>query len=204
MLNQLKYIDVIVPLSVNGIYQYSVDIDQNIKVGQRVIVQFGIKKQYTALVVSISNKKNNDFKIKKIISVLDNQPIVNQKQIKFWKWMSKYYMANIGDVLNTALPNSLKLASESRIILNNSYTIKLNDKEQEIVEVLKDKTSISLKQLKDILFFKNYFSVVNGLIKKDVIRVYEFLKNKYSEKLISKVEINEISKNLFSSLKGKQ
>ena len=204
MLNQLKYIDVIVPLSVNGIYQYSVDIDQNIKVGQRVIVQFGIKKQYTALVVSISNKKNNDFKIKKIISVLDNEPIVNQKQIKFWKWMSKYYMANIGDVLNTALPNSLKLASESRIILNNSYAIKLNDKEQEMVEFLKDKTSISLNQLKDTLSFKNYFSVVNGLIKKDVIRVYEFLKNKYSEKLISKVEINEISKNLFSSLKGKQ
>ena len=204
MLNQLKYIDVIVPLSVNGIYQYSVDIDQNIKVGQRVIVQFGIKKQYTALVVSISNKKNNDFKIKKIISVLDNEPIVNQKQIKFWKWMSKYYMANIGDVLNTALPNSLKLASESRIILNNSFTIKLDDKEQEIVEVLKDKTSISIKQLKDVLSFKNYFSVVNGLIKKDVIRVYEFLKNKYSEKLISKVEINEISKRLFSSLKGKQ
>ena len=129
MLNQLKYIDVIVPLSVNGIYQYSVDIDQNIKVGQRVIVQFGIKKQYTALVVSISNKKNNDFKIKKIISVLDNEPIVNQKQIKFWKWMSKYYMANIGDVLNTALPNSLKLASESRIILNNSYHHRVSVKE---------------------------------------------------------------------------
>ena len=67
MQNQLMYIDVIVPLSLNGIYQYSFDINQNIKVGQRVIVQFGIKKQYTAIVVSISKQKNNDFKIKKII-----------------------------------------------------------------------------------------------------------------------------------------
>ena len=204
MQNQHTYIDVIVPLSLNGIYQYSVDINQNIKVGQRVIVQFGIKKQYTAIVVSISKQKNNDFKIKKIISVLDNDPIVGPKQIKFWKWMSKYYMANIGDVLSAALPNSLKLASESRIILNDSHKIKLNDKENEIVKFLKDKTSVSINQFKGNVSYENYFSVINNLIKKDVVQVYEFLKNKYSEKLISKVKINQISESVISSLKGKQ
>ena len=67
MQNQLMYIDVIVPLSLNGIYQYSVDINQKINVGQRVIVQFGIKKQYTAIVVSISKQKNNDVFEKKFL-----------------------------------------------------------------------------------------------------------------------------------------
>ena len=113
MPNTYEYIDVIVPLSVNGIYQYSIEKCEEIKVGQRVIVQFGIKKLYAAIVIKVTDKKNDEFKIKNIISVLDKEPILSTKQIKFWIWLSEYYMANIGDVMNAALPNSLKLASET-------------------------------------------------------------------------------------------
>ena len=56
MHNKLKYIDVIVPLSVEGVFQYSVNTDLIIHVGQRVIVQFGARKLYTAIVVNIRDK----------------------------------------------------------------------------------------------------------------------------------------------------
>ena len=72
------------------------------------------------------------------------------------------------------------------------------------VKFLKDKTSVSINQFKGNVSYENYFSVINNLIKKDVVQVYEFLKNKYSEKLISKVKINQISESVISSLKGKQ
>ena len=118
MLKQLKYIDVIVPLSVEGTFQYSVDKDVIVLVGQRVIVQFGSKKLYTAIVANISSKKNNNYRIKNIQSLIDELPIVNQFQIDLWKWISKYYMCYLGEVMNTALPSSLKLASESKLMVN--------------------------------------------------------------------------------------
>ena len=122
MSNKLEYVDVIVPLSVNDTYQYAIEKSKKIQVGQRVVVQFGIKKQYTAIVVNVTNQKNKEFKIKNVISVLDKEPIINDKQIKFWKWISNYYIANIVDVMNAALPNSLKIASETKLSINNSFS----------------------------------------------------------------------------------
>ena len=83
MSNKLEYVDVIVILSVNDTYQYAIEKSKKIQVGQRVVVQFGIKKQYTAIVVNVTNQKNKEFKIKNVISVLDKEPIITDKQIKF-------------------------------------------------------------------------------------------------------------------------
>ena len=204
MSNKLEYVDVIVPLSVNDTYQYAIEKSKKIQVGQRVVVQFGIKKQYTAIVVNVTNQKNKKFKIKNVISVLDKEPIITDKQIKFWKWISNYYIANIGDVMNAALPNSLKIASETKLSINNSFSSKLNDREEEIFNLISKKPNISIKQLKDNLTFKNYFSLLNQMISKEIIDVYEYIGNKYSEKLISKVILNKVDDNLLSSLTEKQ
>ena len=204
MSNKLEYVDVIVPLSVNDTYQYAIEKSKKIQVGQRVVVQFGIKKQYTAIVVNVTNQKNKEFKIKNVISVLDKEPIITDKQIEFWKWISNYYLANIGDVMNAALPNSLKIASETKLSINNSYSSKLNDREEEIFNLIYNKPNISIKQLKDNLTFKNYFSLLNQMISKEIIDVYEYIGNKYSEKLISKVILNKVDDNLLSSLTEKQ
>ena len=204
MSNKLEYVDVIVPLSVNDTYQYAIEKSKKIQVGQRVVVQFGIKKQYTAIVVNVTNQKNKKFKIKNVISVLDKEPIITDKQIEFWKWISDYYLANIGDVMNAALPNSLKIASETKLSINNSYSSKLNDREEEIFNLISKKPNISIKQLKDNLTFKNYFSLLNQMISKEIINIHEYIGNKYSEKLISKVILNNVDNNLISSLTEKQ
>ena len=110
MLKELKYLDVVVPLSVKGVFQYSVQKNADIVVGQRVIVQFGLKKLYTAIVVNVSDKKIQDFKIKEIQSIVDEQPIISQLGVDLWKWISDYYMCTLGEVMNTALPASLKIS----------------------------------------------------------------------------------------------
>ena len=150
MSQTLEYIDVIVPLSVDGIYQYAIEKSEGIQIGQRVIVQFGIKKLYTAVVVNITNEKSEGFKIKKVVSVLDKESILETRHIKFWMWLSKYYLANIGDVMSAALPNSLKLASETRLKINDFISIKLDAQEQEVINAINQKPNISIKQLKEI------------------------------------------------------
>ena len=202
MSHSLEYIDVIVPLSVDGIYQYAIEKSEGIQIGQRVIVQFGIKKLYTAVVVNITNEKSEGFKIKKVVSVLDKESVLETRHIKFWMWLSKYYIANIGDVMSAALPNSLKLASETRLKINDFISTKLDDQEQEVINAINQKPNISIKQLKEILSFPNYFSIINKLIDKEIISVHEFINKKYSEKLISQVILNKIDGKL--SLTSKQ
>ena len=202
MSHSFEYIDVIVPLSVDGIYQYAIEKSESIQIGQRVIVQFGIKKLYTAVVVNITNEKSEGFKIKKVVSVLDKESILETRHIKFWMWLSKYYIANIGDVMSAALPNSLKLASETRLKINDFISSKLDDQEQEVINAINLKPNISIKQLKEILSFPNYFSIINKLIDKEIISVHEFINKKYSEKLISQVILNKIDGKL--SLTSKQ
>ena len=98
MLDAPKYIDVILPLPVKGVFTYST-LDHDILLGQRVIVQFGVRKLYSGLVKGIHIKKPDNYDPKPIIAVLDEKPIVNKKQLRFWDWIADYYMCNLGYVL---------------------------------------------------------------------------------------------------------
>ena len=192
MLKQLKYVDVILPLSVEGTFQYSVEDNIDIIVGQRVIVQFGSRKLYTAIVIKISNKKNNRYKIKEIQSIINEPPIVNQFQINLWLWISKYYMCCIGEVMNTALPSSLKLASESKLMLspelNNNFS-SFSEDISSVLNLISKSRLLSIHDLNKQLENKLSFSIINSLIKENVLIVHEHLNDKYKSRLIAKVSL---------------
>ncbi len=194
MLKELKYLDVVVPLSVKGVFQYSIQKNVDIVVGQRVIVQFGLKKLYTAIVVNISDKKNQDFKIKEIQSIVDEQPIISQLGVDLWKWISDYYMCTLGEVMNTALPTSLKLASESKLIINNNFDKNistLNDQEEEVIQAIQGLNVITIRDLNRRLSSNFSFSIINALIKKGVLLVYEQINEKYKKRVLCTVLIDE-------------
>jgi len=39
---------------------------------------------------------------KYVIEILDDCPVVTAEQLKFWYWMSDYYMCTLGEVMNAA------------------------------------------------------------------------------------------------------
>ena len=106
------FADVILPLPVKGSFTYVVPSDADLTIGQRVVVQFGSRKLYTAIVLKIHNEKPKEYDAKELLAILDEAPIVNKKQLQFWEWIAKYYMCNFGDVMNAALPS---LNSESAV-----------------------------------------------------------------------------------------
>ena len=117
-----KYIEVIVPMPVEGSFTYSIiEEDEVVSVGQRVVVQFGVRKLYTAIVIEVHDRKPEDYNVKEILGVLEEDNIISPLQINFWKWISYYYMCKIGEVMNVALPSSLKLASESKIVIHSDF-----------------------------------------------------------------------------------
>lgn len=106
----MKYVDVIVPLPLEGTFTYSVphDLAERVRFGVRVAVTFGASKVHTAIVVKVHQDKPA-FNVKDIVDVIDDQPMLLEQQYQLWQWLSAYYMAPLGDVYNAALPAGLKV-----------------------------------------------------------------------------------------------
>ena len=189
-----KYVEVILPVPVDGSFTYSIDSDKNIEIGQRVVVQFGSRKLYTAIVIDVHNNEPNLYKAKEVIAELDEQTLVNKKQIKFWKWISEYYMSRLGDVMNVALPSSLKLASESKIIIHPDFDGDLdflNDEENTVLSNLTLKEELTINDMISILNKTSVFSVINELIRKEIVQIKEELNDKYKKKYQLIIEYSE-------------
>lgn len=111
----MLYADVILPLPLQDTYTYAVpqEMESGIKRGCRVVVQFGAKKVYTAIVIKVHDQKPNFDNIKYISELLESRPIVNENQLTFWQWIASYYMCPLGDVYKAALPGGLKPKDEN-------------------------------------------------------------------------------------------
>ena len=151
-----KYVDVILPLPVKDYFTYSTNID-DIKIGQLVVVQFGNRKFYSAIVKSIHLNKPKKYEVKSIITVLDDIPIVDSIQLKFWDWMANYYMCSLGDIMNAALPAYFRIASETQVVIHPQFDGELDGLTNDEIKLL-DLLSLHIKlTLKDkILNLYNY------------------------------------------------
>jgi primosomal protein N' (replication factor Y) len=210
------FVDVILPLSVPNLYTYRVPFDWNesIAIGQRVVVQFGRGKLYSALVRRIHETPPQQYAAKYIESILDDTPIVNEKQFALWDWMCSYYMCTIGEVMVAALPGGLRLSSETKLILNQGYkeqlaTIELTDKEFLILDALEIREVLTLNEVSDIIEQKTVYPIIKLLIEKGIVIIQEELKEKFKPKietfirLAEQLDNEEQLKLIFESLEKK-
>lgn len=192
------FADVIIPLALPKKYTYRipVELNESVIIGKRVLVQFGKSKVYSALVYSVHTNAPTEYTAKYIDSVLDEFPVVPELQLKLWDWMSFYYMCGPGEVMNAALPSSLKLSSISHIQLNPDFNFEecehnyFTDKEHDLIEALHNNTAINFDEAASVLKLKSAHKTINDLIKKNAIQVYEEVKDKFKPKIISCLKLN--------------
>ncbi len=203
MQNDTLFADVIVPLSVPNKYTYRVpkELNEAVEIGKRVLVQFGKTKIYTGVIYKIHSNAPKEYQAKYIDTVLDDHPIVNETQLKFWDWISFYYCANPGDVMNAALPSGLKLSSTSHVQLDPEFNFEeidhsyFNGKEHFLIETLHATSNLSFDDVAQLLKQKSAQGIINNLIKKRAVIVYEDVKDKYKPKLVSFIRLEEKYKN---------
>ena len=113
------FVDVLLPLPLRALFTYAVpeELQASVKPGLRVCVPFGKGKIYAGLVKRVHGDKP-DHALKEVLSVLDEEAVVNPEQFRFWEWMASYYLCTEGEVMAAALPSGFKLDSETKIILN--------------------------------------------------------------------------------------
>ncbi len=188
-------IQVILPLPVQGTFTYEVPDDSRdyVGIGTRVLVQFGRKKYYTAIVAGIDQTPPHNYEVKQIMAALDPHPALRYPQLKFWEWIADYYLCSVGDVMKAALPTGLKIESESVVTLNPEFDseegVRLTERQAEIVAALQHNGKDSLAGLEKTLGIKNVAPHVNALLAVGVVRVDEKVVEKYRPKTITKIRM---------------
>lgn len=190
----MRYIEVIVPLPLEANFTYLVPDkwETIVNIGMRVIVPFGKKKLYTAIVSHIHTQKPDvPYTIKEITDLLDTKPILRHPQLKFWEWISNYYMATLGEVYQSAIPAGLKLESESVVIINPEFEAEhpLTDKEQLILDALADTKPTTIKDLILRTNINNILPHLNKLFELRAIALSENVVTRYKSKTESFVKL---------------
>lgn len=185
------YVDVLLPLPLRMLFTYTVPVELQsfVREGQRVAVPFGKSKIYAALVRNISWKEDVFSKddvpssdIKAILSVLDQEPIVNHRQFTFWEWMAGYYLCTEGDVMAAALPSGFKLDSETRLILNPSFDgdiSGLNERQLDLLSALSSHGELTMEQASQVTSVAKVFPMVKSLRERGIVLVKEEFADRY-------------------------
>jgi primosomal protein N' (replication factor Y) len=197
------FAEILLPLPIPGTFTYRVPFTMNeiVKVGQRVTVQFGKRRVYAGLVMRLHETPPAKGVPKYILSVLDEIPLVNAIQIKFWHWMADYYMSNLGDVMSVAIPTVFKLSSESKIVLSENFrpdTENLNESEFRITEALLQKKKLTVKEVSQIVGFQKVLPLLKTMIERRLIFMEEELTTLYKPK---KEKLVKLAPNLLAQVK---
>ena len=188
-----KYVDVIVPLPIASQYTYSLpsEWEDSVQVGCRVVVSFGRKKFYTAIVAKVHYAAPEGYETKDIEEVLDTSPVLLPRQLEFWEWLSTYYLCTLGDVYKAAMPSGMKLESESVVVYNEDFETlqSLSENEQRLLDLLSSDKEQCVTQLQRSMGLKNILPVVKRLLDKEAVFVKEDLKRNYKPRTEARVRL---------------
>ena len=194
------FAEILLPLPIPGTYTYRVpfELNQKAKVGQRAVVQFGKTKIMSGLIISLTEEVPDCTSIKYLLDILDDDPVVNENQLKLWQWIASYYICYLGDVMQVALPSALKLSSESKIMLSDEFVLDsmaLSDNEFLIVEALQIQPQLTITEVSKIIGYKKIMPLVKTMIEKKIIVMQEELQQKYKAKYERYVRLTNTYRN---------
>ena len=195
----LMYVEVILPVPLADSYTYSVppEMEAQISPGILVTVAFGKSKKYSGIVRYIRQIPPESLnKIKPILAVETEQAIVRRPQIRFWEWLSQYYLCKLGEVYHAAIPSGLRSDSSSAysarketfIRLSSNYELRITNygeafqkvkrsdkQEQLLLSFIQHshaaKGEIARKELLEKS--QSTTGVLNGLIEKGILETFE-------------------------------
>ncbi|MDR2815697.1 MAG: primosomal protein N' [Proteiniphilum sp.] len=181
------YADVILPLPLSCVFTYSIPVEMQDKIGRgfRVVVPFGSRKYYTAIVTKIHRQPPGNFAIKEIRSLIDSTPVVTEQQLELWEWISFYYLSAQGDVFKAALPSPMTPTDlQSGFIPKSETHLRINDaavtaavgrarKQQLLLDEITrfftetGRESISKREAKELAGYSP--AALNGLLQKGIL-----------------------------------
>lgn len=182
-------------MAVEGFFTYQVpeSLQGSVVPGSRVLVSFGKKRIYTAIVRSIQEEAPEGFQAKLILDLLDSSPLVSEHQLALWDWIAAYYMCTPGEVMRAALPSGLRPESESKVRYNFRYeedTV-LDPQERLLLEVVKDQGEVTIGDLQLAEVSKNPLALLKHLVEKGAVEINEFVRYSFPKKSVAYLKFSQ-------------
>ena len=181
-----KFAETLLPLALPGTYTYRIPEGMALSIGMRVLVPFGRKKIFTAIVMSLHDREPKGYDIKEILGTLDDKPIVRHPQLEFWQWIADYYLCSMGEVYKAAVPSGLKVESETTISVNPDFEEsapgQLTDRERVILDFTAQRGRVQIAEIAKATGFKTVERNVSHLLDMDALHVSERVVDNYRPK----------------------
>ncbi len=193
MARELLYADVILPLALQGTFTYCVpeDMINRVKPGARVVVSFGKRRLFSALVYRLHNRPPQNFQVKDILQVIDEHPIVQPQQIRLWEWISEYYMCSLGEVMDAALPSGLKMESDTFVTsVSEIEELELTNEELTLIHILGQKRKFTIQQLAEKSGLRHPMAIIKSMLERNLLYVSEEIESEYQPKTELFLSIN--------------
>ncbi len=123
-----RYLEVVLPVPLRSAFTYAVPTSFNGEelVGRRVLVPFR-NRAMVGVGLAVSNNAPNTKRIKEIAELLDRVPALPPKLIELGQWISRYYLAPIGEAFRAMLPPEIELRHHREYWLTDEGRAYLED-----------------------------------------------------------------------------
>ncbi len=165
------YAELVFPLPFRNTFTYSVpeELRPFAKIGVRAVAPFG-KRTFTGFIINVSNKTEVKEEIKALSDIIDHKPVFDSLALKFYNWISEYYLSSPGEALKLAVPYGTSIESKRKIIIDKEQCLELYRQEKskdtlkkKLLEILSVRDEINFPFLQKIVKKKNIYSIVRSL-----------------------------------------
>ena len=181
---------------------------EKIKIGMRVKVPFA-SRELEGFVLDLVNSTDDNYELKEIISIVDEEPILNNELLHLGQFMSKKYFSTLISCYQTMLPKALKAQNKTTInkkmikyveLCSNSFP-KLKANQEKIVEYLRINGKVKKEEVNKISVSGVNTLIKNGIIIESLIEEYRLVTkdiNKEKETFKLTVEQQEAKNKILS------
>lgn len=131
------------PIPIDITYTYRIPEGMRLSAGMRVTVPFA-GRNITAYTVSVHDKEPEAFKVKDILSLIDESPIFDERLLEICRFTADSYCSYAGEALAMALPSGKKPSSRYKAPVfdkKNRQPVNLTEEQNRVVDkIMHDKT----------------------------------------------------------------
>ncbi len=162
-----------IPSNLSFTYEVPLNLQDRIAIGKRVFVSFGHRKR-TGFIIDINDSCNLE-KVKFINEILDEEPLFDRQDLRFYQWIADYFIYPLGKVLAEIIPagpEKKELLWIRPLPLVNNFP--LSPAQNKLFELLKQyPQGIALTSLTKISGLKNISPLIVGLQSAGLIQIDE-------------------------------
>ncbi len=171
------YVEVAVVLPVISTYLYRVppELREEVGVGRQILVPFG-RRKLIGYIVGIGSQvpAGTEADIRDILHISSEEFYFTEAHLPFYRWLSSYYLAPLGVVIQTVLPrgastSTRRVAFVSEASVDVQVFSPLTSEEEAVLSLLQDNPGLSMRQIRRYLPDSEIDLICRGLGRKGLI-----------------------------------